>query len=127
MHDRHLYEYAVIRYLPRVEREEFINVGLIMMCKRSRWIQTRIKVDQQRLQAFAGAMSAVELTVQLKSFALVAAGGCSGGPIGQLEAEERFRWLTAVRSACVQTSRPHPGLCDDLSATFDRLFDELVG
>ncbi|MDE6306867.1 MAG: DUF3037 domain-containing protein [Muribaculaceae bacterium] len=126
MHDRHLYEYAVIRYLPRVEREEFINVGLIMMCKRQRWIRARVKVDPRRLQAFPDALSADELTAQLHGFGLVASGSGDGGDIAALEAEERFRWLTAVRSACVQTSRPHPGLCADLSSTFDRLFAELV-
>ena len=126
MHDKHLYEYAVIRYLPRVEREEFINVGLIMMCKRRRWLQVRVKVDPRRLQAFPDAVTPEELTSQLHGFGLVASGSADGGSIAALEAEERFRWLTAVRSACVQTSRPHPGLCDDLSSTFDRLFAELV-
>lgn len=126
MHDKHLYEYAVIRYLPRVEREEFINVGLIMMCKRRRWLQVRVKVDPRRLEAFGCAVSPEELAGQLHGFGLVASGSPDGGAIAALEAEERFRWLTAVRSACVQTSRPHPGLTADLQSTFDRLFSELV-
>lgn len=122
--ERHLYEYAVIRFLPRVEREEFINVGLIMMCKRRRWIRVALHCDPVRILAFCPAVEIDSLRAQLDSFTRIA-GGCPG-PIGSLEAHERFRWLTAVRSACIQTSRPHPGHTSDLDLTFARLFAELI-
>ncbi|MCM1076291.1 MAG: DUF3037 domain-containing protein [Bacteroides sp.] len=122
--DKNLFEYAVVRYLPRVEREEFMNIGLVMMCKRRRWIKTRLDFDESRLRAFAPRADVDALRGQLEAFSRVAA-GCPGA-IGELEPHERFRWLTAVRSACLSTSRPHPGLTDDLDATFDRLYGELV-
>lgn len=124
--DSHIYEYAVIRYVPRVEREEFINVGLIMMCKRKRWIRVAIRVPEQRIRMFDSAMSPDELLQQLSLFTAVAEKRSDAGPMTQLEPEERFRWLTAVKSACIQTSRPHPGLSTDLDADFDRLLAELV-
>lgn len=121
---RYLYEYSTVRYSPRVERGEFVNVGLVMMCKRRRWVKARVEVSDALLGAFSPGCDVEALRSQLRSFELVASG--EPGPIGSLEAHERFRWLTAVRSACITTSRPHPGLCTDLDATFDRLFVELV-
>lgn len=126
MSDRHLYEYAVIRYMPRVERGEFINVGLVMMCKRKRWVRAEYRVDPERLAALYGEVDQDALYRQLEAFSAIASGK-SLSPIASLEAHERFRWLTAVRSACIQTSRPHPGHCSDLDATFGKLMDELVG
>lgn len=120
----HLYEYAVVRWLPRVEREEFVNIGLVMMCKRRRWLRVRFHLDEVRLRAFAPDGDVEALKGQLVAFGSVAEGKTSA--IGGLEAHERFRWLTAVRSACLSTSRPHPGLTSDLDETFDRLFSELV-
>lgn len=122
--EKHLYEYAVIRYVPRVEREEFVNVGLIMMCKRRRWIRVAVTDDMSRALAFHPATDEGLLQLQLKSFSEVASG--KARPMGELEVHERFRWLTAVRSASIQTSRPHPGKCDELDTTFDRLYSELV-
>ena len=122
--ERHLYEYAVVRYVPVIEREEFINVGLIMMCKRRRWLKVKLHVDERRIAAFTPAPSLGTLREQLGSFEKIASG--MPGVIGDLDPHERFRWLTAVRSACIQTSRPHPGLTADLDATFARLFTELV-
>lgn len=124
--EKHLYEYAVIRYVPRVEREEFLNVGLIMMCKRRRWLRVEILVPESRLAIFDCSVSPDELSRQLLVFTRVGRGDAEAGPIALLEPEERFRWLTAVKSSCLQTSRPHPGLSDNLDAEFARLFDELV-
>ena len=120
----HLYEYAVVRYMPRVEREEFVNVGLIMMGKRRRWIRVRIAARRERVLALSADADMEAVESQLASFERVAAG--TAPYTSGLEAHERFRWLTAVRSACITTSRPHPGLCQDLDATFERLFAELV-
>ena len=122
--EMHLYEYAVVRYMPRVEREEFVNVGLVMMCKRRRWIRVRMHLDEHKVRALSPGTDLTEVSAQLESFSRVAEG--NHPRIAHLETHERFRWLTAVRSACITTSRPHPGLTPDLDATFTRLFTELV-
>lgn len=121
----HLYEYAVVRYLPVIEREEFVNVGLIMMCKRLKWIKVMLRVDESRVSALFPSCCLDTLCSQLASFEKIASG--APGVIGDLDPHERFRWLTAVRSASIQTSRPHPGLTPDLETTFSTLFQELVG
>lgn len=124
--NEHLYEYAIIRYVPRVEREEFLNVGLVMVCKRARWIQARVSVDNDRLARLPHSHCRQEILDQLRTFTQTADGTPGSGPIGRLEPEERFRWLTAVKSSCLQTSRPHPGLTDNLQAEFDRLYAQYV-
>lgn len=123
--EEHLYEFSTIRYVPRVEREEFVNVGLIMMCKRGRWIRSRVKVDEKRLSAFSGETDFTDLARQLDSF-LDISQGVGKSPIAKLETHERFRWLTAVRSASIATSRPHPGKTPDLEGEFEKLWLELV-
>ncbi len=126
MPDKQLYEYAVIRVVPRVEREEFLNVGLILFCKRARKIHVRFEVDHTRLATLFPQIDLVQLRHNLDAFVKIAHGMKTGGPIAQFEVAERFRWLTAIRSSVIQTSRPHPGLCRDLDNTFERLFTELV-
>ena len=124
MHAEHLYEFAVLRYVPRVEREEFVNIGLIMMCKRQRWIRVEWHLDPDRLKAFKGAAEIADIERQLQTFSLAAAG--SNAEMHEWPTEDRFRWLTAEKSACLATSRPHPGKTSDLDATFSRLFEEYV-
>lgn len=122
--EKHLYEYAVVRYSPRVEREEFVNVGVVMMCKRQRRLLVRMHVDEARVLALYPDADIEALLSQLRSFEEVAT--TRNGYFGSLAAEERFRWLTAVRSACISTSRPHPGVCADLEQTFGRIMAEQV-
>lgn len=122
--DSNLYEYAIVRYIPTVERGERINIGLVMMCKRRRWLRAYIRLDHERIRAIFPQADIEAIEEQTRSFEAIA-GGCDG-PIGSLDAHERFRWLTAVRSACICTSRPHPGICTDLDDTFSRLCAELV-
>lgn len=126
MQEKHLYEYAVVRYVPRVEREEFVNVGLVMMCKRSKWIKAAISVPRRKIMVFDNELTVEQIENQLSSFVKIANGNISDRQISAFPAEERFRWLTSVRSACIQTSRPHPGYCVNLEETFMRLFKELV-
>ena len=126
MQELNKYEYAVVRYVPRVEREEFINVGLAMMCKRRRWIKVGIFIPEGKLCAMCPDTDREILARQLQSFVEIAEGKRSAGPVAQYPVEERFRWISAVKSSVIQTSRPHPGLCEDLDATFSRLFEELV-
>ena len=126
MQEQNRYEYAVLRYVPRVEREEFINVGLAMMCKRRRWIKVAVLLPEGKLCAMCPDADKEALGRQLKAFVDIAEGKRSAGPVAQYPVEERFRWISAVKSSVIQTSRPHPGLCDDLDETFGRLFAELV-
>lgn len=122
----HLFEYAVLRVVPRVEREEFINVGLILLCRPLNFLQTRFEIPVARLNAFAPELDQEEVTARLRAFGLICQGRATGGTIGQLPIAERFRWLTATRSTIVQTSPVHPGLCADADATLTRLFAQLV-
>lgn len=126
MHDKHLYEYSVVRYVPHIEREEFVNVGLVMMCKRKKWLRIALEPNFARINAFDAPHTPDEINVQLQGLKKVADGSPDGGAIATLEPTERFRWLSAVRSACIQTSRPHPGICDNLDETFEKLLTELV-
>lgn len=126
MQEPHLYEYAVIRVVPKVEREEFINVGLIMFCKRQRYIRMEFQINEAKFHLFDTEIELDDLHTYLESFQNTAKGNKLGGRIGQLETPERFRWLTAVRSSVLQTSRPHAGLSENLDVTFAKLFGELV-
>lgn len=122
----YLYEYSVIRYVPAVERDEFINIGLIMMCKKQKWIRIESFLPQEKIRLFRSELPLDSLDNQLRAFTLIVNADAAGGPIAALPVEERFRWLTAAKSACLQTSRPHPGLTDDLDTTFDMIFREQV-
>lgn len=126
MQGKHLYEYAVIRVLPKVEREEFINVGIILFSKRSRFIKTRYKIDESRLKSFSTEIDIESLYANLEAFEKICSGTNDGGKIASFDIPERFRWLTAVRSTSIQTSRPHSGFSSDLNQTFENLFNELV-
>lgn len=126
MQGKHLYEYAVIRFVPKVEREEFVNVGLILFSKRAGFIKSRYVMDNEKLCSFTTEVDTDALRESLDSFDKICSGSQEGGHIASFEVHERFRWLTSVRSTCVQTSRPHAGFSSDLDATFDRLFRELV-
>lgn len=126
MQDKHLYEYAVIRVLPRVEREEFLNVGIILFCKKEKFLKVFFQLDENRLKCLAEDFDLEQIQKNLESFEKICLGQKDGGPIAQLDVPSRFRWLTAVRSSVIQTSRPHPGMCCNLDETLKRLFKELV-
>jgi len=126
MQDKHLFEYAVIRLVPRVEREEFLNVGVILYCSSSRFLKMTMAINPQRLLAFAPDLDLHVVEQNLNAFAQICAGGKHGGPIGQQSIADRFRWITAMRSTILQTSRVHPGFCTDPQSTLERLHSELV-
>ena len=126
MPEKHLYEYAVIRIVPRVEREEFINAGVIMYCATLRFLDVKCMLPKERLKAFGRVLDITEIEIRLKAFEQVCKGGRDGGPIGQLSQAARFRWLTASRSTVVQTSKVHPGLCTDAVLTLEILYNKLV-
>lgn len=126
MQEKHLFEYAVIRVVPRVEREEFLNVGIILYCSKQKFLQVLFELDEARLSAFSCKLDPQELADHLSSFELICKGGKAGGTIGQLDMASRFRWLTATRSTVVQTSKTHPGLCIDAGETLNKLYAQLV-
>ena len=127
MQGKHLFEYAVIRVMPRVEREEFLNVGVILYCKDLKFLQATFALDEQRLQAFSSTLDIAEVKEYLCSIERICNGAKDGGPIAELDMASRFRWLTAQRSTIVQTSKVHPGFCTDAQESLLRLQEQLVG
>ena len=126
MHDKRLYEYAVIRVLPRVDREEFINVGLILYCAQANFLRADCSIDNGRLKGFAREVDLSDINEHLDSVCRICSGGNDAGPIGKLSLGERFRWLTAPRSTVVQTSPVHTGLTNDPERTLKELVEKLV-
>lgn len=126
MPEQHLFEYAVIRIVPRVEREEFLNTGVVLYCAAEDFLQMRYTLDTQRLWALCSELDALTLEENLQAFDRICKGTKDAGPIGQLIMRERFRWLTATRSTILQTSKAHPGFCADAQEMLDRLFSQLV-
>lgn len=126
MQENQLFEYAVIRVVPKVEREEFLNVGVILLCAKQKFLKARIELNETKLLALCCDVEIDNLKKYIRSFELICEGGAQGGPIGLLSLPERFRWLTSTRSTIVQTSKVHPGLCADPQEMLDRLFTQLV-
>ncbi|MDB5089256.1 MAG: hypothetical protein JWR09_3250 [Mucilaginibacter sp.] len=126
MQPKYLFEYAVIRVVPRVEREEFLNIGVILYCAKQKFLQTIYLLDEARLQALYPGLDIDELKEHLCSFERICQGDKAAGPIGKLDIASRFRWLTATRSTVLQTSKVHPGMSEDALVTLNRLFDQLV-
>ena len=126
MQEKHLFEYTIIRVVPRVERGEFLNVGVIVYCSSQNFLETRFKVDEVRLRAISPELDMPELIVRLNAFKQICAGGNDAGPIGKLPIASRFRWLSAARSTIIQTSPIHPGLCNDAGEILSRLYMQLV-
>jgi len=126
MQEKQLFEYAVVRIMPRVEREEFMNTGVVLYCARQKFLKAMIRVDDARLSVFCPSCDAAAVKEHLLAFERICQGGKSSGPIGQLPIAERFRWLTATRSTVVQTSKVHPGFCVDAGETLEQLYEKLV-
>jgi len=126
MQDNHLFEYAVIRVVPRVEREEFLNVGVILYARRQNFLQALCKLDKTKLKAFSENIDMAEVEEHLLSIERICKGGSDSGAIGKLDMASRFRWLTATRSTVVQTSKVHPGFCDNPGEAIQKLFAQLV-
>jgi len=126
MQDKHLFEYAVIRVVPRVEREEFLNVGVIVYCSRLKYLELIYTLDTDRLLAFYPKLDIAELAQHLQAFEAITKGSKDGGPIAQMDLANRFRWLTATRSTILQSSKVHPGFCGDPAAALRRMHATLV-
>jgi hypothetical protein len=126
MPGKHVFEYAVIRVVPRVEREEFINVGVILYCKKLNFLQAIITINEARIACFCNQDAIHEIKSNLNAFEQICIGSSEGGPIGKLDEASRFRWLTATRSTVVQASKVHPGLSADPHQTLVKLHTQLV-
>jgi hypothetical protein len=123
---RHTFNYAVVRVVPHIEREEFMNVGVILSCQAFNFLNAAFELDEKRLKAFAPGLDVSELQSHLEAIRLVCEGGDSGGPIGHLPRRARFDWLVAPRSTIVQTSAVHSGLCSDPRHTLKHLLRKMV-
>ncbi len=120
------FDYAIVRVVPRVEREEFINVGVILFCRTLRFLGARVELDIQRLAALSPDLDPAKVQAQLDLIPRVCTGGPEAGPTGQLSQAGRFHWLVAPRSTTIQTSPVHAGLCHDPQAALDDLFGKMV-
>ena len=126
MREKQLFEYAVIRVVPHVEREEFLNVGAIVYCPSQQFLQTAFEINEERLRAFVPQLERAEVEKHIRAFQLICAGGSDAGVIGEMPARARFSWLTAPRSTIVQTSPVHTGLCSDPEDALRRLLETMV-
>lgn len=126
MQGNHLYEYAIIRVVPRVEREEFLNVGVILYCRKPAFLQTKFLLNKDRLFAAFPILNIQDLEAHLHSFEQIGEGNKNAGPIALLDTASRFRWLTAKRSTIIQSSAIHPGLCCNPFETLQHLFQQQI-
>ena len=126
MQQKQLFEYAVIRVVPRVEREEFCNIGVVLFSKQLRYLQCKYYLDDFRLHALYKKLDLDELKLYLQSFELICNGNKGGGQISELDQPNRFRWLTATRSTIIQCSSVHPGFCDEPGQMLEQLFEQIV-
>ena len=126
MHAADTYDYAVVRVVPRIEREEFVNAGVILSCQKLGFLGARIALDEGRLLALAPDVDLELVRRHLAAIPAICAGHPEAGPIGALAPRARFHWLTARRSSIIQTSPVHTGRCGDPEATLDRLLAKLV-
>ncbi len=126
MQEKHLFEYAIIRIVPRVEREEFLNAGVILYCADHDFLETKFELNKEKLFILSNELDMDELKERLHVFEQICSGDPGGGAIAALPIASRFRWLTATRSTVLQISSVHPGLCTHPQETLNRIYDELV-
>ena len=126
MRDPVTYDYAIIRVVPKVERAEFVNVGVIVSCPELDALIARIEVDERRLEALDPTLDLDAVRAHLAAIPTICAGGEHAGPIGRLSQRERFHWLVAPRSTIIQTSPTHAGTARDLDAAVERLLETMV-
>jgi hypothetical protein len=126
MQEKNLFEYAIVKIIPRVERGECLNVGVVLFCKKSKYLKAKFGFNEQRiLQAFPWA-DVHDIEQHLQSFEQICIGNNQPGTIASLDVQSRFKWLTAKRSTVIQTSETHPGFCTNVDLKLEQLFNELV-
>ena len=126
MRDLATYDYAIVRVVPKVERAEFVNVGVIVSCPQRDLLLARIEVDERRLLSLDPTLDLDSVRAHLAAIPTICAGGEKAGPIGRLSQRERFYWLVAPRSTIIQTSPTHTGSACDLEAVVERLLQTMV-
>ncbi|MFK7833095.1 MAG: DUF3037 domain-containing protein [Winogradskyella sp.] len=126
MPDRVTFEYAIIRLVPKVEREEFFNIGVILFSKRKKFLDVIYKVDEDKLKAFSCELDLEAIAAYLKSWELICKGDIKAGAIGEFEISDRFRWLVASRSTIIQSSKTHSGLTEDPEKELKAIFETFV-
>jgi hypothetical protein len=124
--DHYTYDYAIIRIVPKVEREEFINVGVIVSCPALAFLESRIELNEERLAALDSTIDIESVRTHLATIPSICKGGEAAGTIGGLSQRERFYWLTSTRSTIIQTSPVHTGLCKDPGEALERLLSRMV-
>ncbi|MEO8034663.1 MAG: DUF3037 domain-containing protein [Acidobacteriota bacterium] len=115
-----------MRVVPRVERGEFLNAGVILFCSTRNFLNARVELDRERLLSIAPSIDLASIESHLQAIPIVCAGGAGAGPVGELSQRERFHWLVAPRSTVIQVSPMHAGVHHDLEAALDKLFEKLV-
>jgi hypothetical protein len=120
------YDYAIVRVVPRVERGEMINVGVILSCPDASFLEARIELDPERLRALDGSIDIDAVRDTLSTIPVICAGGAAAGSVGELPQRNRFHWLVSPRSTVVQTSAVHTGRTSDPAATLDHLLNTMV-
>lgn len=120
------FDYATIRVVPRVEREEFINAGVILFCLTKRFLKAKVELDRERLKALWPQCDLELVEQHLESIPRICEGGVGAGPLGALPQKERWHWLIAPRSTIIQCSPAHSGLCEDPDASLERLMNRMV-
>ena len=123
---RSLFQYAIVRVVPRVERGERLNVGVILLCRPRRFLGARIQLDEERLAAFSPGLDVQLLRPHLEAIERIARGDPTAGPIARLGLAERFHWLVAPASTVIQPSEVHTGLCVDAAAELEHLVETLI-
>jgi hypothetical protein len=126
MPEKILYEYAILRLVPKVEREEFINIGVILFSKKENYLKVKYFINSERINAFCHELDLNFIESNLNALSKIAEGIHSESAVSNFDVAERFRWLTAVRSSSIQTSRPHPGKTTNLDQTLEKLYREHV-
>jgi hypothetical protein len=122
----HPFQYAIIRVVPRVERGECLNAGVVLLCRPKRFLAARVGLDRDRFRALSPAVDPAAIETHLAAIEAIARGDPAAGPIARLGQGERFHWLVAPASTVIQPSEVHTGLCDDPAAELEHLFDRLV-
>jgi len=126
VHEHFQYDYAIFRVVPRVEREEFVNVGVIVSCPAKGFLEARVELDEQRLLSLDSSLDIESIRAHLATIPAICAGGAEAGPIGQLSQRERFHWLVSPRSTTIQPSPVHTGQCKDPEEVLEQLLRTMV-
>jgi len=121
------YEYAIIQLVPKVERAEFFNIGVILYCKSANYLKAEYFIDPNKFDLFACAVELEIIEHYLQTWVAICNGDPKGGAISELPTASRFRWLTATRSTLIQSSKVHPGFTTNPDGTLKKIFSEMVG